>query len=135
MNPPTLLRAEEVHKSLLVEERLFSACYQQNQTWKQTKEFKEKKAQDCAWTPVFDETRLKFLESIEHKAGWYRFETGHAQVAHRAKALRRTPDPYYDRKKFHVRTSIVKRKGVWWLLEVDHDMNKEHASTSLEEEA
>ena len=73
------------------------------------------------------------MESIEHKAGWYRFETGHAQVAHRAKAL--TPDPYYDRKKFHVRTSIVKRKGVWWLLEVDHDMNKEHASTSLEEEA
>ena len=32
--------AEEVHKSLLVEERLFSACYQQNQAWKQRKEFK-----------------------------------------------------------------------------------------------
>ena len=28
------------------------------------------------------------------------FENGHAQVACRAKALR-TPDPYYDRKKFH----------------------------------
>ena len=26
--------AEEVHKSLLIEERLFSACYQQTQTWK-----------------------------------------------------------------------------------------------------
>ena len=34
--------AEEVHKSLLVEERLFSACYQQPQTWKQRKEFKVK---------------------------------------------------------------------------------------------
>ena len=43
--------AEEVHKSLLVEEGLFSVCFQQNQTWKQRKEFKEKKAQDCAWTP------------------------------------------------------------------------------------
>ena len=125
--------AEEVHKSLLVEERLFSAWYQQNQTWKQRKEFKEKKVEDSAWTPVV-ETMLKFLESVEHKAGWYPFENGHAQVAHRAKALR-TPDPYYERKKFHLRSSIVKRKGVWWLPEVNHDLNKEHVSTSLEEEA
>ena len=29
----------------------------------------------------------------------------------------------------------MKRKGVWWLLEVNHDLNKEHVSTSLEEEA
>ena len=126
--------AEEVHKSLLVEERLFSACYQQTQTWKQRKEFKEKKVEDCAWTPVVDETLLKFLESVEHKSGWYPFENGHAQVAYRAKALR-TPDSHYDRKKFHLRTSIVKRKGVWWLLEMNHDMNKENVSTSLEEEA
>ena len=115
--------AEEVHKSLLVEERLFSACYQQTPTWKQRKEFKEKKVEDCAWTPVIDETMLKFLESVEHKSGWYPFENGHAQVAYRAKALR-TPDPYYGRKKFHLRTSIVKRKGVWWLLEMNHDLNK-----------
>jgi len=118
----------------LVEERLLSACYQQNQTWKQRKEFKEKKVEDCAWTPVVDENMLKFLESIEHKAGWYPFETRHAQVAYRAKALR-TPDPYYDRNKFHLRTSIVKRKGVWRLLEVNHDLHKENVSTSLEEEA
>ena len=49
----------------MVEERLFSACYQQNQTWKQRKEFKEKKVEDCAWTPVVDDTMLKFLESSE----------------------------------------------------------------------
>ena len=126
--------AGEVQKSLLVEERLFSACYQQNQTWKQRKEFKEKKIEDCAWTPAVDDTMLKFLESVEHKPGWYPFENGHAQVAYRAKALR-TPDPYYDRRKFHLRTSIVKRKGVWWSLEVNHDLNKENVSTSLEEEA
>ena len=125
--------AEEVHKSLLVEERLFSACFQQTQTWKQRKEFKEKKVEDCAWTPVVDETLLKFLESVEHKPGWYPFENGHAQVAYHAKALR-TPDSHYDRKKFHLRTFIVKRKGVWWLLEMNHDMNKENVSTSLEEE-
>ena len=82
---------------------------------------------------MVDETMLKFLESVEHKSGWYPFENGHVQVAYRAKALR-TPDPYYDRKKLHLRTSTVKRKGVWWLLEVNHDMNKEHVSTSLEEE-
>ena len=28
----------------------------------------------------------------------------------------------------------MKRKGVWWLLEVNHDLNKENVSTSLEEE-
>ena len=111
--------AGEVHKSLLVEERLFSACYQQTQTWKQREEFKEKKVEDCAWTPVVDENMLKFLESVEHKSGWYPFENGHAQVAYRAKALR-TPDQYYDRKKFHLRISIVKRNGVWWLLEMNH---------------
>ena len=56
--------AEEVHKSLLVEERLFSASYQQPQTWKEKKEFKEKKVDDCAWsawTPVGDETLLKLF--------------------------------------------------------------------------
>ena len=52
--------AEEVHTSLLVEERFFSACYQQPQTWKQRKEFKEKKVEDSAWTPVVDESLLKF---------------------------------------------------------------------------
>ena len=51
--------AEEVQRFLLVEERLFSACFQQ-------KEFEEKKVEDCAWTPVVDETLLKFLESVEH---------------------------------------------------------------------
>ena len=40
-----------------------------------------------------------------------------------------------DRKKFHLRTSIVKRRGVWWLLDMNHDMNKELIPTSLEEEA
>ena len=89
--------AEEVHKSLLVEEKMFSACYQQTRTWKQRKTFKEKKVEDCAWTPVVDEVMLKFLESVEHKSGWHNFENGHAQVAYRAKALR-TPEPYYDRK-------------------------------------
>ena len=125
--------AEEVHKPLLVE-KMFSACYQQNQTWKQRKEFKEKKVEDCAWTHVDDENMLKFLESVEHKSGWHPFENGHAQVAYRAKALR-TPDTYYDREKFHLRTSIAKRKGVWWLLEMNHDLNKENVSISLEEEA
>eukprot|EP00435_Cladocopium_sp_Y103_P073754 s194_g45.t1 len=126
--------AGEVQKSLLVEERLFSACYQQPRTWKQRKEYKEQKVEDCAWTPVVDENMLKFLESFEHKPGWYPFENGHAQVAYRAKALR-TPDPYYDKMKFHLRTSIVKRRGVWWLLEMIHGMNKENIPASLEEEA
>ena len=29
----------------------------------------------------------------------------------------------------------MKRRGVWWLLEMNHDMNKELIATSLEEEA
>ena len=48
---------------------------------------------------------LKFLESVEHKSGWYPFENGHAQVAYGTKALR-TPDSHYDRKKFHLRTLL-----------------------------
>ena len=97
MNPPTLLR--KFISPLFGWRKIVSACYQQTQTWKQRKEFKEKKVEDCAWTPVVDETLLKFLESVEHKSGWYPFENGHAQVAYRAKALR-TPDSHYDRKKF-----------------------------------
>ena len=77
---------------------------------------------------------LKFLEPVEHKPGWYPLENGHAQVAHRAKSLR-TPDQYYDRKKSYLRTSFVKRRGVWWLLEMHPGMNKELIPTSLEEEA
>ena len=132
MNPPTLLR--KFISLFWLKKDCFSACYQQTQTWKQRREFKEKKVDDCAWTPVVDETMLKFLEPVEHKSGWYPFENGHAQAAYRAKALR-TPGSHYDRRKFHLRTSIVKRKGVWWLLEMNHDLNKENVSTSLEEEA
>ena len=29
----------------------------------------------------------------------------------------------------------MKRKGVWWLLKMNHDLNKENVSISLEEEA
>ena len=74
------------------------------------------------------------MEPVEHKPGKYLFENGRAQAAYRAKPLR-TPDQHYDRKKFHLRTSIVKRRGVWWCLEMNHDMNKELIPTSLEEEA
>jgi len=73
------------------------------------------------------------LESVEHRFGWYPFENGHAQAAYRAKPLK-TPDPYFDRKKFHLRTSFAKTRGAWWLLEMNHDMNKEFIPTSLAEE-
>ena len=126
--------AEEVHKSFVVEKRLFSACYQQPQTWKQRKNYKEKKVGDCAWTSVVDKIMLKYLESVEYKSGWHAFENGHAQVSYRAKSLR-TPDPYYDRKKYHLRTSIAKREGVWWLLEMNNDIHKELGTVTLEEEA
>ena len=75
-----------------------------------------------------------FLESVEHKAGWIPYQNGHAQVSYRAKALR-TPDPYYTSKQYFFRTSIVKRKGVWWLLEMNADIRKEKNLISLEEEA
>ena len=81
-----------------------------------------------------DEELLKFLESVEHKAGWIPYQNGHAQVSYRAKALR-TPDPYYNPKQYFFRTSIVKRKGVWCLLEMNADMRKEKTLVSLEEEA
>ena len=54
---------------------------------------------------------MKFLDSVEHKPGWYPFENGHAQVSYRAKALR-TPDQYYDLKKFHLRTSIEEKRSL-----------------------
>ena len=72
----------------------------------------QKKSEDCAWTPVVDEELLKFLESVEQKAGWIPYQNRHAQVSYRAKALR-TPDPYYTSKQYFFRTSIVKRKAVW----------------------
>ena len=66
MDPPTLLR--KFISLFWLKKDVFSACYQQNQTWKQRKEFKEKNVEECAWTPVFDENMLKFLESVEYKS-------------------------------------------------------------------
>ena len=126
--------ANEVRQSFAVEERLFSLCHAEGKSLYQQQRYTQKKSEDCAWTPVVDEELLKFLESVEHKAGWIPYQNGHAQVSYRAKALR-TPDPYYTSKQYFFRTSIVKRKGVWWLLEMNADIRKEKNLISLEEEA
>ena len=126
--------ANEVRQSFAVEERLFSLCHAEGKSLYQQQRYTQKKSEDCAWTPVVDEELLKFLESVEHKAGWIPYQNGHAQVSYRAKALR-TPDPYYTSKQYFFRTSIVKRKGVWWLLEMNTDIRKEKNLISLEEEA
>ena len=126
--------ANEVRQSFAVEERLFSLCHAEGQSLYQQQRYTQKKSEDCARTPVVDEELLKFLESVEHKAGWIPYQNGHAQVSYRAKALR-TPDPYYTSKQYFFRTSIVKRKGVWWLLEMNADIRKEKNFISLEEEA
>ena len=126
--------ANEVRQSFAVEERLFSLCHAEGKSLCQQQRYTQKKSEDCAWTPVVDEELLKFLESVEHKAGWIPYQNRHAQVSYRAKALR-TPDPYYTSKQYFFRTSIVKRKGVWWLLEMNADIRKEKNFISLEEEA
>ena len=126
--------ANEVRQSFAVEERLFSLCHAEGKSLYQQQRYTQKKSEDCAWTPVVDEELLKFLESVEHKAGWIPYQNGHAQVSYRAKALT-TPDPYYTSKQYFFRTSIVKRKGVWWLLEMNADIRKEKNFISLEEEA
>ena len=126
--------SNEVRQSFAVEERLFSLCHAEGKSLYQQQRYTQKKSEDCAWTPVVDEELLKFLESVEHKAGWIPYQNGHAQVSYRAKALR-TPDPYYTSKQYFFRTSIVKRKGVWWLLEMNADIRKEKNFISLEEEA
>ena len=126
--------ANEVRQSFAVEERLFSLCHAEGKSLYQQQRYTQKKSEDCAWTPVVDEELLKLLESVEHKAGWIPYQNGHAQVSYRAKALR-TPDPYYTSKQYFFRTSIVKRKGVWWLLEMNADIRKEKNFISLEEEA
>ena len=91
--------ANEVRQSFSVEERLFSLCHAEGKALYQQQRYTQKKSEDCAWTPVVDEELLKFLESVEHKPGWYPYQNGHAQVSYRAKALR-TPDPYYNSKFF-----------------------------------
>ena len=127
--------ADEVRRSFAVEERLFSACYQNpSQKYYDSKTYKNRTTEDCAWTPVVDENLVKLLDSVEHKPGWYPHENGFAQVAYRAKALR-TPEPQNDRRKYHLRTSIVKRKGVWWLIEMNHDISAENMTVTLEQEA
>ena len=44
-------------------------------------------------------------------------------------------DPYCSSKQYYFRTSIVKRKGVWWLLEMNVGLRKEKNQSLLEEEA
>ena len=96
--------------------------------------FEELKVEDGKWTPVIDQELQNFLDSVERKPGWHQYANGHAQVAYRAKALR-TPEPTYSRSRFCFRTSIVKRKGVWWLLETNNDIRNEKNTVTLEEEA
>ena len=115
--------ANEVRQWFAVEERLFSLCHAEGKALYQQQRYTQKKGEDCAWTPVVDEELLKLLDSIEHKPGWYPYQNCHAQVSYRAKALR-TPHPYYSSKQYYCRTSFVKRKGVWWLLEINVDMRK-----------
>ena len=126
--------ANEVRQSFAVEGRLFSLCHAEGKALYQQQRNTQKKSEDCAWTPVVDEELLKFLDSIDHKPGWYPYQNGHAQASYRAKALR-TPDPYYSSKQYYFRISIVKRKGVWWFLEMNVDMRKEKNQSALEEEA
>ena len=127
--------ANEVRQSYAVEERLFSLCHAEGKALYQQQKYIQKKSEDCAWTPVIDEELLKFLESAdEHKPGWSPYQNGHDQVNYRAKALR-TPDPYYSSKQYYFRTSIVKKKCVWWLLEMNVDVRKVKNQTALKEEA
>ena len=124
--------AEEVRRSFLCEERLFSVCYGNRS--EKTVMRKQLKVEDGKWTPVIDQELQNFLDSVERKPGWRQYANGHAQVAYRAKALR-TPEPTYSRSRFCFRTSIVKRKGVWWLLETNNDIRNEKNTVTLEEEA
>ena len=126
--------ANEVCQSFAVEERLFSLCHAEGKALYQQQRYTQKKSEDCAWTPVVDEELLEFLDPKEHKPGWYPYQNGHAQVSCRAKALR-TRDPYDSSKQYYFRTSIVKRKGVWWLLEMNVDMRKEKNQSACEEKA
>ena len=75
--------ANEVRQSFAVEERLFSLCRAEGKSLYQQQRYTQKKSEDCAWTPVVDEELLKYLESVEHKAGWIPYQNGHAQVSYR----------------------------------------------------
>ena len=88
--------AGEVHKSLLVEERLFSACYQQVNNPKlgnRGRSLRRRRLKIVLGLLLLTKPCWSFLESVQHKPGWYPFENGHAQVAYRAKSLR-TPDQH-----------------------------------------
>ena len=95
----------------------------------QQQRYTQKKSEDCAWTPVVDEELLKFLDSVEHKPGWYPYQNGHAQVSYRAQVIH-TIAPSNT-----ILELLLKRKGVWWLLEMNVDMRKEKNQSALEEEA
>ena len=90
---------------------------------------------DYAWRPVVDKELLSFLEEKGLKdKGWFPFLGGHANVAHRAKALR-SPEPSYRIKDFPFRISFVFRQGTWWVLERATDLRIENKPVFLEEEA
>ena len=96
-----------------------------------------KKMVDYAWRPVTDSKLLGFLGSVAcKKRGWLPYETGHALVSHRAKALR-TPAPVYQVKDYPFRVSMILRQGTWWIIERAHDLrlDKDSKTCFLEEEA
>ena len=59
MNPPTLLR--KFISLFWLKKDGFQLAINKTKTWKQRNEFKEKKVEDCAWTPVVDDTILNFF--------------------------------------------------------------------------
>ena len=77
--------ANEVSQSFAVEECLPSLCHAEGKDLYQQQKYVQKKSEDGAWTLVVDEELLKFLEALEHKAGWRPYQNGHAQASYRAR--------------------------------------------------
>ena len=129
MNPPTLLR--KFISLFWLKKGCFQLAFNKTKHGNREKSSRRRRLKIVHGLLSLMQTCWS-LESVGHKSGWYPFENGLAQVAPRHWEL--LIHIMIERSSI-LRTSIVNRKGVWWLLEVIHDLNKENVSTSLEEEA
>ena len=67
------------------------------------------------------------------RRGWFPYESGHALVSHRAKALR-GPEPNFKVKDYPYRVSFILRQGTWWVVERAQDWRLNNKPFYLEEE-
>ena len=122
--------ANEVRQSFAVEERLFSLCHAEGKSFFNNEDTHRRRVKIVHGLPLLMQNGCSSYGQLNKRHVGYRTKMAIPKWAIELKHFR-TPDPYYTSKQYFFRTFFVKRKGVWWLLEMNADTRKEKNLISL----